>query len=756
MILVQILNTDESGFDWKSRKDRGMYKLCTAEKPSVAVEIARVFGAEKKEKGYFIGNGYIVTWAVGHLVGLAEPEAYGFMAQKDIYGSEENKKMAYDELPLIPKVFKKVILPNTVVQYEIVKTLMHREDVIEIIDCGDMGPEGHILQWLIREQAGCVKPVRRLCATSMTEEALRSAMLNLRPIEDFKKIIIGEYCKKRADWILGMSMSRCASIKYSARIDVGRVQSPTLYFIVKRYLDVKDFVPVEYYILEIEYAQGHKAYWRKDTEGIFPENVKDNQNRILVKQVLEDAVSTDPVETGIVHIEKVNKSINRPQLYDITELERDANITFGYPADRTLAIAQSLYEKHKILSYPRTDSRYITSDLEPYMYTRMKQIADIERYKNVASKVIEQGLNIDSRIVDDSKVTDHHALIATERIRDFNFSSLNEEEQNIFHLILTRMILALSPKYIFEETVVQIKAGRFTFTDKGCIPVKLGWKEAEKALLDKEESKENVLPQLLENQNIRIKTMNIVARQTEPPILHTEATLLSAMENAGATIDNGDILKGRGIGTQATRGAIIKSLFEKKYIKNEIKGRTPYLVPTQAGINVIKILPPELYSPKITSTWETNISEIVSGNMTETDFMAEFESFIHRNIAAIKSAPLKKLDFSPEKEIVGECPWCHTAIYKILHPNNEGKEIISLYCSEKTCGFSLNSDNLVFFCRTKRFMTAGQMLKLVSQGKIKAVCVNKNNRKYDGEFLLKKNEKGYAQIVFQFPLKQNK
>lgn len=730
-----------------------MYKLCMAEKPSVAADIAKILGSNKKEKGYFIGDKYIVTWAIGHLVGLAEPETYGYMPHKDIYLTEENKEKAYAELPLIPKVFKWVILPQTKEQFEIIKELIHREDVDEIIDCGDMGPEGHILQWLIRQQAFCKKPVRRFCATSMTEEALLKAMENLRPIEEFEKIIIGEYCKKRADWILGMSMSRCASIKYNARVDVGRVQSPTLYYVVKRYLDIEDFTAVEYYTLEIEYQPGHKAYWVKDKDNLFPQCEKDDQNRILNKHILEEAISTH-ANKGSIHTKKVKKSINRPQLYDITGLQRDANKRFGYSADKTLTIAQSLYETYKILSYPRTDSCYITSDLQPYMLARMEQIAYMENYHEAASQVLKAGLNVDGNIVNNEKVTDHHALIPTEKIVGFDISKLNKEEMNIFHLILTRFILAFSEKYVFEETIVEIKVDDFIFTDKGCVPLKEGWRRLEKDLLDKKSIEENTLPQI-QQKEISINNITIIKKHTEPPKLHTEATLLSAMENAGAAIEGGEILKGKGIGTQATRGAIIKSLFDKKYIKTQTQGRTPYIVPTRAGINVIKILPPELYSPKITSTWENNISKIVSGDMTESEFMREFEIFIYQNIHLIKSSPPKELDFSPEKEIVGVCPWCHAEICKIFHPNKEGKEIISLCCSGKICDFSLHNDNAVFYGRTKRYMTANQMMKLISQGKIKAVCVNKNGRKYDGEFLLKKSEKGYAQIIFQFPEKKN-
>ena len=369
------------------------YKLCMAEKPSVAKEIAAVIGADKRCNGYFEGNGYKVTWAVGHLVGLAEPESYGFVSQKDMYDGKE--QTAYEELPLIPSDFKLIVLKPTKEQFDIVKALINSDDVDEIINCGDMGAEGHILQWFIREKAGCTKKVRRFCATSMTEEAIRHAFNNLRPEEDFRNIIRGEFCKKKADWIMGISLSRAESIKYHTGINVGRVQSPTLYFIVKRYLDVQNFKVTDYYGMAAQLKEGFIVTWNKDNDGIFPQSIKDSENRVLSKEAVEGkCMEIEREKKGIVTDIVVQKKKNdRPQLYDITELQRDANRIYGYSAALTLSNAQSLYETHKVLSYPRTDSRYLTSDLEAYLPEIVECIKSLgNKYEKEAEALISEGL----------------------------------------------------------------------------------------------------------------------------------------------------------------------------------------------------------------------------------------------------------------------------------------------------------------------------------------------------------------------------
>ena len=568
------------------------YKLCITEKPSVAEDIANVIGAKKRCNGYFEGNGYRVTWALGHLVGLAEPEEYGYVSKEDMW--RESKEQAYAELPLLPQEFKLVVLKEKENQFEIVSDLIHDNETDEIINCGDMGAEGHILQWFIREKAGCTKKVWRFCATSMTEEAIRYAMNNLRPEEEFANIIKGEFCKKKADWIMGMSMSRAESLKYKTNITVGRVQSPTLYFVVKRYLDVKNFKVTNYYGIDTELLEGFHVFWNKDTDGVFPQNAKDSEGRVLDKALVSAKIEQIiNGKTGIItDYTKQKRGNDRPQLFDITELQREANRRYGYTAAITSATAQALYETQKVLSYPRTDSRFITSDLQPYMISRIKAIGTIEKYKNAVDTLLSEGLNIDKKIVNDNEVKDHHALIPTDKINGFDIASMQPTEsekkdgvtketlKNILDLVLCRMIVSFSKPYLYEQTTLQVdfKNG-LAFSASGKKPIQYGWKAVQERLMgkeieseDTENNTEQIFPDVQKGQIVNVKQSSLVAKKTTPPKLHTEATLLTAMENAGATVENGGILNGKGIGTLATRADIIAKLFSSGYCVTLKKG----------------------------------------------------------------------------------------------------------------------------------------------------------------------------------------
>ena len=721
------------------------YKLCTAEKPSVAKDIAKVIGATTKKNGYYEGNGYRVTWAVGHLVGLEEPESYGYMEQKEIY-EDGNAEKAWSELPIIPKEFKLKVLEPTRDQFKIVKDLMLSDETDEIIDCGDMGPEGHILQWFIREKAGCKKPVRRFCATSMTKEAILSAMNNLKPIDNYKNIIKGEYCKKKADWIIGMSLSRAGSLKYNTNFSVGRVQSPTLFFIVKRYIDVTNFKKKDFYTMRAD-LDGFSVFWNKDVDGIFASDVKDSENRVITKFVVDNkcaAIRASKYGT-VTELKTEKKATNRPQLYDITELERDANRKYGYTAAETLATAQALYETQKVLSYPRTDSRYITSDLEPYMVERIKQISTLPKYRKYSDGLLSEGLNIDKRIVDDSKVTDHHALICTENIEGFDPEKLiptdeekrkgvsAEKMRNILDLVLTRMIVAFSQPYFYLQTSVEVTfLDDIRFTASGKRTVKEGWKGVQKGIIgsideeDEESSEEQLFPDIKKGMQVEIKECVTVSKKTTPPKLHTEATLLTAMENAGASIEGGEILKGRGIGTQATRAEIIKVLFEKKYCETLKKGKTNYIIPTKKGLKIIRALPVELTSPKLTADWENKIALIADGKADENDFMKEFIPFIKDKTQEIKNSTLS-IDFRDSRDPVGKCPFCGRDVLK----GKSKKTGASLfYCSNKfdednPCGFMFSVDSPVFITRIGKSLTEKEAIKLITAKSITKTCKKK-------------------------------
>lgn len=737
----------------------GGYKLCTAEKPSVAKDIARVVGANERHDGYYQGNGYIVTWAVGHLVGLPEPEAYGFVKQDDMYSNEESKKQAYAELPLLPESFKLIVLESTKSQFEIVKNLMHRSDVEYIIDCGDMGAEGHILQWFIREKAGNKKPVKRFCATSMTDEAIKTAMGNLRNVDEFMPVIRGEFCKKKQDWILGMSLSRALSIKYRAGINVGRVQSPTLGFVAFRYLEVVNFKEITFYTMDAAIAgeKGFHVFWSKDTDDVFAPEIKTSEGRVLNKAAI-DAKSAEIRKLGngtVAELTKTKKAADRPQLYDITELQRDANRKYGYTAAVTLATAQALYETQKVLSYPRTDSRYITHDLVPYMADRVIMIGTIGKYKSVAQELLATGLNIDKKIMDDSKVTDHHALIPTENINGFDFGKLiptDEEKKkgvtaatmnNILNLVLTRMLVSFSTAFKYEQTnITVIFDNGMTFTAGGKKPLSMGWKAVQQILSgkgddteDNPDGAEQLFPDIQKGHTVIVDNCKTVEGKTNPPKLHTEATLLSAMENAGQHIENGAILKGRGIGTQATRAEIIKKLYDTGVVETELKGKTPYIKPTKKGLTIIRILPSDLYSPKITADWETKIAAIVDGRETEASVMGAFEAYIKAKTEQIKSMTVEA-SFIGEKESFGACPWCGKPVYRFQEKTVKGKvKETRYYCSEK-CDWSMKTNDTVFVARLGRNLTDAEAKKLIAKNFIILECKAVNNGgKYQREFI---------------------
>ncbi len=763
------------------------YSLCTAEKSSVAKDIARVVGATKSCDGYYEGNGYLVTWAVGHLVGLAEPEEYGFVSQEEMWS--DGKDRAYAELPLIPKQWKLVVLKPTKRQFEIIKQLMHRPDVDRIIDCGDAGAEGHILQWFIREKAGCTKPVYRFCATSMTDEAIREAMNNLvnpqETIRRFMPIIRGEFCKKKADWIMGMSISRAESIKYQAGISVGRVQSPTLGFIVKRFLEVTQFKVTNYYTMQadVKTMSGgtFNVFWDKDADGVFSGAVKDGMNRVLDKNAVEQkAAEIKRGAIGTVTLFQTEKRVTeRPQLYDIIQLQIDANKKYGYTAAATLAAAQALYETQKVLSYPRTDSCYLTSDLKEYLPSRLAAVGTIPKYAKAVKLLSTNGLNIDKRIIDDTKVTDHHGLIPMKEIQGFDPSQMqptdeekkkgvtSEMMQNVLDLILTRFIVALSPAYHYlHSNVVVTFPNGMKFTASGNVPVSMGWKEYQKHLNgkiedaeenDSSEDTEQLFPKMQIGDKLSVSDCYAVSKKTTPPKLYTEATLLKAMKNAGQQIENGAILNGRGIGTQATRGDIIKKLFDTGVVETKQVGKTNYIVPTSKGISVIRVLPPELYSPKITADWETKIAQIADGTATEDDFMREFIDFITQKVEQVKSMDVANVTFNREKKVYGDCPFCHAPVYCYEKTENR-KKIKTYYCSEKVCAFRINPDNPVFQARMKRSITESEVVKLLEKGAFVATCKRQSDGKpYKAEFsitkVMRKNEQGeekaYCNIVCQ-------
>lgn len=748
--------------------------LCMTEKPSVAQDVARVLKITNKKQGYYEGKGYIITWCVGHLVSLAEPECYkeeyGYLSHKEIYS---NGEAAMRQLPLFPEKWKYTVIESSKPQFKVIKSLMARDDVDRIYDLGDCGNEGIILQAMVRMQAGNgwgfnngKKPVYRWNATSMVDEAIDQAIKEITPPDEAQRkyypIIQAELCKKKADWILGMSMSRAESILYNTTIHVGRVQSPTLAFVVSRYLEVQRFKVTNYYTMQADVQLNSKSFsvfWSKDTDNVFPVNVKDAENRVLDGKMVE-AKAAEIQSAGIGTVTEYTTAKRKeqsPQLYDTATLQMEANQKYGYPAALTLAAAQALYEKYKVTTYPRVESRYITTAIQPYLKERLEQLSTIAAYSDAARSLLDVGLVADGHIVDDSKVDDHHAIIPTEKIKNFDLSSIEmtdaksglnpEVIKDILNLILTRFIVALAPEFTYNGSKVTVAfPNRINMTATGKVPIQMGWKALQKALNGKEnevaeesgEPAEQLFPEMKVGDRIQVQSCTTIAKKTTPPKYHTEATLLKAMLNAGSRIENGAILKGKGIGTQATRAEIIKGLFDTQVVKNLYKGKTAYIVPTVKGLSVIRCLPKELYSPAVTADWEQKIYDITHGEYTTQAFMDSFRAFIDEKLKQVRNAgQIPNLQFDVKKEEYGKCPICKSAVH--CKSSKDGKSIKhSFYCSNKECPFFVANDNAVFISRLGKRASVEQIKKLITDGFFVAQCTSaKSGKKYKLKFSCK-------------------
>lgn len=735
------------------------YILCIAEKGDAGRKIAEVIGATNKGNGYMYGNGYFVTWARGHLVTLAEPKQYGFLSQDEIY-VEENKEKALNELPLVVNKndWKTVVIPSSKKQFDVIKELFNRDDIDMIVDCGDMGAEGHLIQWLIRKQLRCRKPVMRFCCTDLETSAIENAMNDLRDISDFSQIIKGAYCRMKEDWIIGMTFSRLFSLTYGTNLPAGRIMTPTLYLVTKRYFDVKNFVPVPFYQLETTFNEGFTAKWAKDYQNIAPDTVKDGNGRILKKSWLEERQrEIESSGCGIVTVlETKKKAKNRPQLYDSAELQRDANAIYGYSVDVTEQAAQDLYNKHYVTTYPRTDCRYLTSTFVPLLEERIKWIAQYDRYAEAANAVLSKGLNIDEHTINDKEVQDHHAIVVTKEIENFDMSKLNEVERNVLHLIITRMLVHFSPKYLYNETVVNVRmANDMVFVSNDIMDVDLGYKEIEALLKEKKTEKEKKpksgdFSKLQLNQVVHFNTVDILDCATTPPSLHTQGTLLTAMEQAGSVLDKEQkkFLAGKGIGTQATRPNTIKKLYDYKYVEPLKKGKIEYVVPTEKGITACRVFPPALLSPAISADMEKDIRAVADGTMSEDEFFEKLYAFVQKVCDDYKEKPVEAVFKSDtEYEAVSKCPLCLSDVKCYVYKDKDDKTskgVTGFYCTkqnDENCKFRLYANNKAWVKRTKKNLTVEQMKNLSLRKKITATGINDKGVSYKFSAWLVKDEK---------------
>ena len=635
-------------------------KIVLAEKPSVGREIARVLKCKNNKGSYIEGNGYIVTWALGHLVGLMDPEGYG----------DKYKKWSMETLPMLPKPMKLTVLKKTSKQYNEVKKQLLRNDVEEIIIATDAGREGELVARWIIDKSGVRKKIKRLWISSQTDKAILDGFKNLKDGRAYDNLYKAAVCRAEADWLVGLNVTRALTCKYNAQLSAGRVQSPTLAMIVNREEEIKNFKPEDYYNL--------KALTDKFTlSWVSP---KGNSN-IFKEEVAKSILDKTKNSTGeVIDVTKSRKKKYSPALYDLTELQRDANKIWGYSAKQTLNIMQRLYENYKLLTYPRTDSRYISSDILPTIPDRLRGIS-VGEYRAYADKLLKQGVKGNKSFVDNSKVSDHHAIIPTEE--KLNLGVLSSEEKNIYNLVVKRFLSVMLPPYEYEQTTIKVNINGEIFLAKGNITLEKGWKALyQREDLDDEEGTQE-LPTLNVNDKVNIRKIELIKKQTTPPGRFNEGTLLSAMENPHKYINVGkDAAKTLGetggLGTVATRADIIEKLFNSFVI--EKRGKDIY--PTSKGIQLIELVPEELKSPLLTAKWEKDLEDISKGKANDKAFIENMKGYATSLVEDVKKGTTK---FHHDNQTGKKCPNCGKYMLEV-----NGKNGRMLVCQDRECGYREN------------------------------------------------------------------
>lgn len=632
-------------------------RLVLAEKPSVGRDIARVLNCTKQGNGYLEGKDYIVTWALGHLVTLADPEAY------DV----KYKSWNLEDLPMLPKQFKLVVIPKTSKQFKAVKEQMLRKDVSEIIIATDAGREGELVARWIIEKVGVKKPIKRLWISSVTDKAIQQGFKTLKDGRNYDNLYSSAIARSEADWIVGMNATRALTTKHNAQLSCGRVQTPTLAMIAKREEEIKQFKPKTYYGLTA-ISQGIKWTWQ---DGKSKDIKTFNEERIgqLFKSLQGQSAQIEKVA-------KTEKKVYAPGLYDLTELQRDANRMFGFSAKETLSIMQKLYEHHKVLTYPRTDSRYISTDIVETLPERLKAVA-IGPYRAVANQLLKGKLVTNKSFVDDKKVSDHHAIIPTEQTA--LLTDLSDKERKIFDLVVKRFLAVLSKPFVYEQTTLTAKIGSETFVAKGKRVLSLGFKEIY-SHQDEEADDHQNLPLVEVGMVLPISKIIQTSGRTQPPAYFNEATLLSAMENPARFMNgvSSDVVKTLnetgGLGTVATRADIIEKLFNSFMI--EKKGQEIHL--TSKGRQLLDLAPADLKSPELTGEWEQKLSDIASGKLKRQSFVNQMREYATTVVQEIKGSDAK---YKHDNLTTTKCPECGKPMLAV-----NGKRGKMLVCQDRECG----------------------------------------------------------------------
>ena len=650
-----------------------MKHLVIAEKPSVARDIARVLGCGKKNNFYMEGKDYVVTWALGHLVTLADPEEYG----------EQYKTWRLDTLPMLPDRWKLVVIRQTSKQYHAVKEQIFRKDISDIIIATDAGREGELVARWILEKAGNKKPLKRLWISSVTDKAIREGFSHLRPGKDYENLYHAAVARAEADWEVGINATRALTCKYNAQLSCGRVQTPTLAMIASREEEIKKFIPKPYYGLRAV-AKGISFIWT---------DAKNNSGRTFDKSRIESIYKNAAQKIRITEVKKKTKKTFSPALYDLTALQREANQRYGYSAKQTLNIMQRLYENHKVLTYPRTDSRYLTTDMTGTLKERLKACA-VGPYRKAASRLSMHEIKADKSFVNNAKVSDHHAIIPTEQF--VQLEHMSNEERKIYDLVVRRFLAVLSPACEYEEISLTGMIGEETFRAKGSRILKTGWREiydADWEDLEDEDTADTsgstgsssltdtTWPDVSEGTELPVTSLSITEGKTKPPAYFTEGTLIAAMENPARYMQHKDQTLARalgetgGLGTVATRADIIEKLFGSFLM--EKKGAEIHI--TSKGKQLLSLVPPDLKSPELTAQWELRLKSIAQGKESQNKFMAEIENYTKSLIRQIKNAGGT---FRHDNLTRHKCPQCGKLMLEV-----NGKHGKMLVCQDRECGY---------------------------------------------------------------------
>ena len=699
-------------------------KLVIAEKPSVAMSLAAVLGATERKDGYLEGSGYLMSWCVGHLLELAQPETY----------KEQYAKWRYEDLPILPENWKYEVPKDKKTQLALLCRLMKDKRVDSVVCATDAGREGELIFRLVYEYAGCNKPMERLWISSMEDAAIREGFDHLRPGSDYDKLYDAAVCRAGADWLIGINATRLFSVLYGVTLNVGRVMSPTLALLVQRESDIESFISKPFYVPEIT-CGGFTASGEKMTERSEAEKIR---------------MDCDHNSAFVRSVEKQVKTIQPPRLYDLTTLQRECNRIYGYTAQQTLDYVQSLYEK-KLATYPRTDSQYLTKDMQATAASLILWLRDNMPFgKGCAGEP-----DIDW-VTDDSKVTDHHAIIPTVEIARTDLSELPSGERDVLTLIAVRLLCATTQANRFEAVTAMLDCQRYTFTAKGKTILQSGWKEVERihrmsirqSETEHRENEDAALPVLKEGQTFETVSASLREGKTSPPKHYTEDTLLSAMETAGAE-DMPEDAERKGLGTPATRAATLEKLVSAGFVQRKKK----QLIPTEKGRNLIAVLPDNIKSPILTAEWESMLKQVEHGELSATSFMDQIAD-MSRTLVKEHTAPEKCFaDLFPSSretahEAVGVCPRCGAPVY-------EGKK--GFFCNNRECCFALWKDNR-FFSSKKKSITKSVAAALLKEGRISmsGLYSEKTGKTYDAEVILDDTGGKYVNFKLEFPIKKGR